>query len=149
MQPSYDPLVQVTAFRDDAQGRLVLVALNNANASRTMTVTATNAPTLMGTLTGERSTSSVVWEPFTGTTTSTGWRVDLPSHSVTSMAGSIPATATDGAASDGGDAGTSGGTNAGGCCDSGHGTSTGGIGLGGVVLCVLRRRRRENFSIKS
>lgn len=139
---SDDPLVQVTAFRDDAQGRLVLVALNNANAPRTVTVTATNAPALMGTLTGERSTASVVWEPFTGTTTSTGWRVDLPPHSVTSMAGSIPSIAPDGAAGGGGDAGTSGGTNAGGCCDSGHGTSTGGIGLGGIVLCLLRRRRR-------
>jgi len=131
-----DPLVQVTAFRDDAQGRLVLVAVNNANAPRTLAVTAANAPALMGTLTGERSTSSAVWQPFTGTTTSTGWSIDLPPHSVTSMAGSIPTIAP------GGDAGTGEGSSAGGCCDSGHGTSTSGIALGLLVAGVLRRRRR-------
>jgi hypothetical protein len=131
-----DPLVQVTAFRDDAQGRLVLVALNNANAPRTLAVTAANAPMLMGMLMGERSTSSAVWQPFTGTTTSTGWSIDLPPHSVTSMAGSIPATAP------GGDAGTGESSNAGGCCDSGHGTSTSGIALVILVASVLRRRWR-------
>jgi hypothetical protein len=90
--------------------------------------------------TGERSNASAVWQPFTGTTTSTGWTVDLPPRSVTSMAGLIPATAPDGAA--GSDAGTGQGSSAGGCGDSGHGASTSGLALGILVAGVLRRRRR-------
>lgn len=132
-----DPLVQVTAFRDDPQGRLVVVAVNNANAPRTIAVNAVNAPELLGTLTGERSTASAVWEPFTGPTTSTGWTIDLPAHSVTSMASSMIASAR------GDDVGLGHGSpTPGGCCDSGHGTSTGGIALGLLVAGVLRRRRR-------
>jgi len=130
-----DPLVQVTAFRDDPQGRLVVVAVNNANAPRTIAVNAVNAPELLGTLTGERSTASAVWEPFTGTTTSTGWTIDLPAHSVTSMASSMMASAR------GDDVGLGHGSpTPGGCCDSGHGTSTGGIAIGLLVVAVLRRR---------
>jgi uncharacterized protein (TIGR03382 family) len=137
---SNDPLVQVTAFRDDAQGRLVLVAVNNANATRTITVTVQSAPTLMGSLTGERSTAATVWEPFTGTTTATGWTVDLPPQSVSSMAGVIRALSPDGAA--GGDAGTGGVSQPGGCCEAGHGNGAGSIVVGGLVLGVLVRRRR-------
>lgn len=136
-----DPLVQVTAFRED--GRLVLVAINNANAPRTLAVSARNAPMLAGMLSGERSTSSTdVWTPFSGTTTSAGWTVELPAHSVTSMAAALVGATGDGAVS-GGDNSVEPGSKAGGCCDSSRGGG-GSIALGVLVLgAVLRRPRRR------
>jgi O-glycosyl hydrolase len=136
-----DPLVQVTAFRDDGQGRLVLVAINNANAPRTLAVSALNAPMLMGMLSGERSTSTTdVWTPFSSTTTTSGWSVDLPAHSVTSMASAfVGAPSADGGVT-GGDGMVDPGSKSGGCCDSGRGRG-GSIALCIVVLGVLRRRR--------
>ena len=139
---SDDPLVQVTAFRDDAQGRLVLVAINNATTARTVAVSAQNAPALGGALAGERSTATAVWEPFTATTTATGWSIDLPPQSVTSMAGSIPATPGDGPQDPTGDAPLGGSTApGGGCCETGQGGGAGAIALAGAVLALVRRRR--------
>lgn len=140
---SDDPLVQVTAFRDEAQGRLVLVAINNATAPRTVVVSALNAPALAGTLTGERSTSTAdadVWQAFTGTTTSSGWSADLPALSVTSLAATIPTIGHDGGVA--GDAGTATGSQAGGCCDSGPGRGRGAFALVALVGVMLHRRRR-------
>ena len=141
---SSDPLVQVTAFRDDAQCRIVLVAINNSSETRTLTVAATNAPLLTGALTGERSTGTdvgAVWQPLIGTTTGTGWSVDVPPHSVTSMAAAIPVAASPdgGNASDGGV--TGGGASSGGCCEASTSPRCGGV-LGLIVFGMIRRRRR-------
>jgi hypothetical protein len=131
-----DPLVQVTAFRDDARGRLVVVAINNAPSARRIAVTVANGPEMMGTLTGEQSTSTAVWAPISGTTTTTSWTLDLPPQSVTSMAGAIPVVNPPG-----GDGGTGTGTQPGGCCESGRG-GRGSILLALLVLGVVWRRRR-------
>ncbi len=141
---SDDPLVQVTAFRDDAQGRLVLVAINNSDTPRTLAVAATGAPTLMGALTGERSTGTGdadVWQAFTGTTTGASWTVDLPAKSVASMAGVFtPVVGGDGSNAVGGD-GTPAGASSGGCCDTGNHASSGILALGALVVLGRRRRR--------
>ena len=144
---SSDPLVQVTAFRDDIQHRIVLVAINNATTVRTLAIATQNAPSLTGMLAGERSTGTgtgEVWQPFTAETTGSSWTVDLPPASVTSMAASLPGPDGDTAAG-GNDAsvGGTGGTGGGGCCQTANtsGTST---GVGIVVLgLVLRRRKRR------
>ena len=134
---SDDPLVQVTAFRDDPQGRLALVAINNATTARPLIVTVTNAPAITGSLSGERSTAGALWEPFSGTTTPTGWIVSLPPKSVSSMATPIPAAAPDGAP---GDAGNAAGEPApGGCCDAGN-AGPGSSLLALAVFAFLRRR---------
>ncbi len=138
---SDDPLVQVTAFRDDAQGRVVLVAINNSAGARTLAVSTMNAPTLGGALAGERSTAASAWESFTATTTGNGWSVDLPPQSVTSMAGSIPAANPDGAQNPPGDDPAGGGTAPGGCCETGRGGGAGALALSASVLALLRRRR--------
>jgi len=143
---SDDPLVQVTAFRDDAQGRLVVVAINNSTTARTLAVSAMNAPTLGGTLTGERSTAASAWAPFTATTTSNGWSIDLPPQSVTSMAGSIPAANPDGGQTPPGDDPAGGGTAPGGCCETGHGGGAGALAVSASVLAFLCRRRRRRHS---
>lgn len=135
---SDDPLVQVTAFRDDAQGRLVLVAINNATTARPLSVSVMNAPAMTGTLSGERSTAGALWEAFSGTTTAAGWTVSLPAKSVSSMAGEIPVVASDGPPSDAGS--TSGSPSPGGCCDAGDG-GPGSAVPAVVVLAWLRRRR--------
>ncbi len=138
-----DPLVQVTAFRDDAQGRLVLVAINNADTTQTLTVSAANAPSLTGNLSGELSTSTTdVWMPFSGTATSAGWTVDVPPHSVSSMAASLVGAGPGDGAVTGGDGAANPGATDGGCCDSGRG-GKGSIALGVVVVGLLRRRRRS------
>jgi O-glycosyl hydrolase len=141
---SDDPLVQVTAFRDDARGRLTLIAINNADAVRTIKVSTSGAPALMGALTGERSTgtaAAAVWQAFTGTTTNTSWTVDLPAKSVTSMAGAFAAVTADGAAVGGMDAGTGSAGKPGGCCDAG-GRGGSAMALGLAVVALLGRRRR-------
>ncbi|MEO7733282.1 MAG: glycoside hydrolase family 30 beta sandwich domain-containing protein [Kofleriaceae bacterium] len=145
---SDDPLVQVSAFRDEAQGRMVLVAVNNADVSRTLAVTTLSAPTLAGTVTGERSTASIAWEPFTGPAAPTGWSLELPARSVTSMAQAMAAPNPDGMPATGSDAGGGSGWDpvvpvvpSGGCCDGGRGTSGGGLALGVLIAGLVRRLR--------
>ena len=133
---SDDPLVQVTAFRDDAQGRLVLVAINNATAARRIAVGVANGPAMSGALAGEQSTAGAVWAPISGTTTAASWAYDLPAQSVTTMVGAIPVVTPPG-----GDAGTDPPNASGGCCDSGSSPSGGALAL--VVVCVFGRRSRR------
>ena len=141
---SDDPLVQVTAFRDDAQGRLVLVAINNATTARPLIVTVMNAPAMTGSLSGERSTAGALWEPFSGTTTATGWTVSLPAKSVFSMAGTIPVAPPDGPPSDAGTPARE--PVPGGCCDAGGGGY--GSSVAGVAVFVFLRRRRDGAACK-
>ncbi len=126
---SSDPLVLVTAFRDDTQGgRLVLVAVNDAPDSRTLDVTFTGAP-LGSSLDGEQSTAAAVWQPigaFPATTPST-FSITVPGESVTTVA--TPGSVT----GSGGASGTaSNSTGAGNGATSGTGLGAGGSGSGGA-----------------
>lgn len=134
---SDDALVEVTAFRDDAQSRIVLVAINNAASARTLQVSTQGLPALLGTFTGERSTASATWSPFSGTTTGTGWSIDLPAQSVTSIAAGTPMSPDD----TGGDAGAGGGDPKGGCCETAGAGDGNSILLAVSVVAFLRRRR--------
>ena len=87
---SSDPLVLVTAFRDDSQGRLVLVAINNASTSKTVEVNM-NGLTVTGDLGGEQSTATAYWQPITSfaPATPTSFLLTLPPASVTTIAGPV------------------------------------------------------------
>jgi O-glycosyl hydrolase len=86
---SSDPLVQITTFRDDAQGRIVLVVINNALSTRTLDINF-NSIELVGNLTGEQSTSVARWQALTpfAPTTSSNFAATLPPESVTTFASS-------------------------------------------------------------
>lgn len=110
---SDDPLVQVTAFKDGKNGRMVLVAINNAATQKTMGVTVAGV-TLRASVpvAGEQSTSAAYWTPITGlAATATGYSVGLPALSVTTLAvpiagpvatdaGRVDATTADGSTAD-------------------------------------------------
>ena len=57
---SSDPLVQVTAFRDDAGERIVLVAINNSPQSQHLLISAKGF-SLAGRISGEQSTAHSFW----------------------------------------------------------------------------------------
>ncbi len=139
---SDDPLVLVTAFRDDAQGRVVLVAINNAASARTLQVSVQGLPALLGTFTGEQSIASTTWAPVNGATTDTGWSIDLPPQSVTSIAAGTP-IGPDRGDDDGG--GGNGGGRAGGCCEATGADGRATIALALFVVVVLRRRAARNM----
>lgn len=84
---SSDPLVQVTAFRDDDQRRTVLVAINNHGADVTLEVNLSGL-VLQGDLTGEQSTEAAFWQPIApfAPATPTRFTVTLPTESVTTIA---------------------------------------------------------------
>jgi uncharacterized protein (TIGR03437 family) len=92
---SSDPLVEVTAFRDDAAGRMSFVLINNSTAPTTATVTV-NAATLSGSLTGEQSTPAAYWAtlPAFAPSSATTFTIVLPATSVTSAAGSFVGSGT-------------------------------------------------------
>lgn len=87
---SSDPLVQVTAFRDDTAGRVSFVLINNSSAPTTATVNL-NAAALSGNLTGEQSTPAAYWAPLAAFApdSATRFHIALPATSVTSVAGSF------------------------------------------------------------
>jgi O-glycosyl hydrolase len=87
---SGDPLVQVTAFRDDTASSLALVLINNAPDSRNVHVSL-NGLSLSGNLRGESSTASGYWQPLPPVTLSsaTDFTMALPPYSVTSAGGSF------------------------------------------------------------
>lgn len=83
-----DPLVQVTAFRDDAQSRMVVVIINNSTTGTTINANLT-ALQLTGTLRGEQSTAAASWRsinPF-NPANPTNFSVVLPPLSVTTISG--------------------------------------------------------------
>lgn len=84
---SSDPLLQVTAFRDDAAKRVIAVLINNAGAPRRVRVSLT-ALRLAGNLTGEQSTASTRWTPLLALPPSEprGVTIELPAESVTTVA---------------------------------------------------------------
>jgi uncharacterized protein (TIGR03437 family) len=90
---SDDPLVQVTAFRDDAASRLAVVLINNSSQSKTIHATL-NGLNLSASLTGEASAASGFWQalPQVGLSTPKDFTITLPPQSVTSIGGPFAAT---------------------------------------------------------
>jgi O-glycosyl hydrolase len=94
---SSDPLLQVTAFRDDVRKVLVLVLINNAPAGSMVNVTLAGfegAP--VGTFTGEQSTPAASWLPLSPFRSNTPTRlsVSLPGYSVTTLSAGLAAPAS-------------------------------------------------------
>jgi len=83
---SGDPLVQVTAFRNDKQGRATLVMINNSRIAKNVTANLAGLA-LTGDVTGEQSTSSGYWKPIAAFSpaSSAGFSITLPELSVTSV----------------------------------------------------------------
>jgi O-glycosyl hydrolase len=92
---SDDPLLQVTAFRDDSKGRVVLVVINNAATTRALNVSM-NDLTLSGNLNGEQSTTTAYWQSLTPFLTSSpsSFKLTVPAESVTTIAGQIGGVTT-------------------------------------------------------
>ena len=85
-----NPLVQVTAFRDNATGRLSLVLINNSGDALDLTVNVTGA-NLEGTLTGEQSTLAAYWAslPEMKADSPGSFHLSVPDTSVTSVAAKL------------------------------------------------------------
>ena len=60
---SDDPLLKVTAFRDTANKRVVLIMINNAKEERSLQVTFSNFG-VCGEIVGEQSRAHIRWEPL-------------------------------------------------------------------------------------
>jgi O-glycosyl hydrolase len=86
---STDPLVQVTAFRDDGKKQIALVLINNAEDPRKVSVTTGSLP-LAGDLTGEQSTEQHYWQPLRPfpPSAAAAFSITLPRTSVTSIVAS-------------------------------------------------------------
>ena len=84
---SYDALVQVTAFRDNLEQRLVLVVINNAAEARTLLITAAQLGA-KGKVTGEQSFGHTRWQALQSFAPETRDRLKttIPAQSVTSLA---------------------------------------------------------------
>jgi hypothetical protein len=80
-------LVQVTAFRDDADKRLVLVVINNGHGPQQLRLNA-NGFSPAGRITGEQSTAPTFWKPLPPVDIGQKGLVSLevPGLSVTSLA---------------------------------------------------------------
>lgn len=91
---SSDPLLQVTAFRDDAKKQVVWVVINNTNSIKTVKFNVDNL-TLTGNLTGEQSTVKAYWQKLTAFTPNAdnSFNITLPAESVTTVAGQIKKSA--------------------------------------------------------
>ncbi|MBW8041941.1 MAG: hypothetical protein FVQ85_18340 [Planctomycetes bacterium] len=85
---SSDPLVQVTAFRDDSQKCMVLVLINNASTKRELNVNMAGV-SLSGNLWGEQSTEIAYWQPLQPfiLNNPTGFMLTVPAKSVTTIIG--------------------------------------------------------------
>lgn len=86
--------MQVVAFRDDSQKRLVLVIINNRATAINLNMDV-NGLRLGGNLTGERSTVAAAWQPLTPfvTDTSTSLLLTVSAQSVTTITGQVAAFA--------------------------------------------------------
>ncbi len=87
---SDDSLVQATAFRDSAAGRISLVLINNASAGKTVAVHLAGA-SFAADPGGEQSYGEERWKPLTGLalSSSSGFDLYLPPQSVTSCTASF------------------------------------------------------------
>jgi O-glycosyl hydrolase len=87
---SSSPLLQVTAFRDDGQGRSVVVIINNASTESTVDVSVTGLA-MAGSLAGEQSTTRAYWQPLPplATVSPGSFSLTVPALSVTTVAGAV------------------------------------------------------------
>jgi len=87
---SSDPLVLVTAFRDDAKKQMIWIVINN-NASDKLIKFNTNGVKLSDNLSAEQSTKTTYWQklPVFATDVSNNFTITLPAESVTTIVGQI------------------------------------------------------------
>jgi O-glycosyl hydrolase len=85
---SNNPLVQITAFWDQNQKRLILVAINNANKSQQLDILL-NGVTLEGAIASEQSTQKSYWQQLSAIQVEIPNRfvISIPAKSVTTMQG--------------------------------------------------------------
>ena len=83
---SDDPLLLVSAFRDDARGRIVAVLVNNHREPVAMSLAAGGVPRISG-VRAEQSSAQGFWLPVDGAIVGGDGRIDLilPGRSVTSL----------------------------------------------------------------
>lgn len=132
---SDDALLQVTAFRDDAQGRFVLVVINNATAERAVNVSLAGL-SLTGSLSAEQSTAASIWTPLSEMPIAQGsaFTVTVPAESVTTYwAPILGADIEAGAPSLDAGASGSGGSASGSGASGGGGGSSGSTSSAGAV----------------
>jgi O-glycosyl hydrolase len=88
-----DALLQVTAFRDDASTRLVVVLINNASGERTVEVDIQGLTLAAASLTGEQSTARAFWQAIApgSPTGPNAFSIRLPALSITTVAASTTA----------------------------------------------------------
>lgn len=94
---SSDARLQISAFRDDAQGRLVLVIINNNASAQTVDIKLAGLPLATGQAAkGEQSTAAGFWKPVTppAPTAAGAWSIPVPSLSVTSVSTPLATTAS-------------------------------------------------------
>jgi O-glycosyl hydrolase len=90
---SSDALVLMSAFRDDARGRLIIVAVNNANETRALRIALTGA-TATGPITGEQSLPpSTYWQPVGAFPSATPSRVETSIPALGAMTLVVPTRA--------------------------------------------------------
>ncbi len=85
---SSNPLVQITAFWNDSQKRLVLVAINNDKEDRTLDIKL-DGVTLAGAIASEQSTKTSYWQTLSPIQVEAPnhFTISIPSKSVTTMRG--------------------------------------------------------------
>ena len=94
---SDDPKVQVSAFRDDSKGRLVLVVVNNNASARTLNVKMKGLTfTTSQTPKGEQSTASGYWKNMVPEAPAADdtWNVSVAGNSVTSLGAAVSGPVT-------------------------------------------------------
>ncbi len=84
---SDDPLVQVSAFRDDTQKRMILVVINNNRDAVAVDLQAAGQVALSADFRGEQSSADGYWIPLTPASPPEGSNIaiQLPPRSVTSL----------------------------------------------------------------
>jgi O-glycosyl hydrolase len=92
---SDDPLVQVTAWRDDAAKRLMLVVVNNADEDRTLDIAASGLLPA-GDVSGEQSYGDVRWQKRSGDAVDAAGRIraTVRAKSVTTLSTPLTANVT-------------------------------------------------------
>lgn len=85
-ETSSNPLVQISAFKDSASGKLIFVVINNASSAKTISLNLSGAG-LGGNISGEQSTQGAYWQPIVSFTpaSQTGFSATLPGLSVTTF----------------------------------------------------------------
>jgi O-glycosyl hydrolase len=165
---SSDPLVQISAFVEQARGQAVIVAINNATAERTLDVSFTGL-SVSGSATGEQSTAGAIWArlPEAALGSSSSFEFSAPARSITTwsmpllgaMVDAGVAQAGTGGATDAGPSGGSGGRGSAGTAnDSGTAAGTGGksagtggksAGTGGTTAKSGGTSTRADASVKA